>query len=479
MNPAMLNKGPAHLSLLLLGFLALSAGSVGAAFEPNSSLTSLRPFNPDRAFRIKNESGKNLKSELSLSPNAHQMAISDFDNRIDENFRVPAPLKDTVSFWLRIYTEYSTEQTILFDKKHPEVVYETMDFGALKRTSRNAMAYELNRERKLKSRISEFRAAFASLAKKSRKGRLSPDSPGLSPLEKKILVSTTHSEHSHSIREWNLGFRAQTGQRDQVIKGLLSAESFFPKMEEIFEELDVPRELTRIPLVESSFNIHAHSKAGAQGVWQFMPRSGKEYMKIDPALGIDERISPLKSTVAAARLLRRNLAITGNWPLAITAYNHGYTGIRKLSPAERATALDGRLFSLCTKKRRTLGYASSNYYAEFLALLHAEVYKDLFYGNTPLPVAPALTFHRITIPMSAKDYSSRNGIPLQDFRLFNPDVKNVNTKLPHGFYVILPGNDGEVDDLISSIKAKPVRTNRFATKKRSRGAARTAMVPRR
>lgn len=407
------------------------------------------------------------------------MALSDFDNRIDESFKVPGPLKETVSFWLRIYTEFTTEQTVLFDKKHPEVVYETLDFRDLKRSSRNAVAYELNRERRLKKRMSEFRAAFANLAKKSKKSKLTPESANLSVLEKKILTSITRSEHIHPLKEWASSFRVQTGQRDQVVKGLLSAETFFPKMEEIFEELDVPRELTRIPLVESSFNIRAHSKAGAQGVWQFMPASGKEYMKVDPALGIDERLSPLKSTVAAARLLRRNLVIAGNWPLAITAYNHGYTGIRVLSAAERATALDGRLFSLCTNKRRTLGYASSNYYAEFIALLHAEVYKDLFYGNTPLPVAPALTFHKITIPMSAKDYSRRNGIPLQDFKLFNPDVKNVNVKLPYGFYVILPGNDGEVDDLISAIKARPVRTKRYASKERRRGSSPGSMARRR
>lgn len=476
MNPAMFHQRPSSLSLLLGTFLTLSAGSVGAAYEPSASLNSLRPFDPDRAFHATHSS-----SEHSVLPNAHQLALTDFDNRISEDFRVPGPLKETVAFWLRIYSEYTTEQTVLFDKKHPEVVYEVMDFRDLKRSSRNAVAYELNRDRRLQKRMSEFRSAFSSLIRKSKKSKLTPESGKLTALEKKILVSITRSEHAHSIKEWNSDFRAQTGQRDEVIKGLLSAETFFPKMEEIFDVLDVPSELTRIPLVESSFNLHAHSKAGAQGVWQFMPASGKEYLKVDPALGIDERLSPLKSTVAAARLLRRNLAITGNWPLAITAYNHGYTGIRGLSAAERATALDGRLFSLCTKKRRTLGYASSNYYAEFLALLHAEVYKDLFYGDTPLPVAPALTFHRVSLPISARDYSKRNGIPLQDFRLFNPDVRNVNAKLPYGFHVILPGSDGDVDDLISSVRAGPIRTNRQAGKRLrlSRSSAKSAMARRR
>jgi membrane-bound lytic murein transglycosylase D len=234
-------------SLLLCSFFALTVSSSWA------SLTSLRPFDSDRTFGILHKSASS--ADFALSPNAHQMALSDFDNRISESFKVPAPLKDTVSFWLRIYTEYSTEQTVLLDKKHPEVVYEVMDFSSLKKTSRNAVAYELNRERKLKKRMSEYRAAFASLIKKSKKTSLKPDSPGLSPLEKKLLVSFSQSQHSHPIKEWNAGFRVQTGQRDQVVKGLLSAEAFFPKMEEIFEELDVPRELTRIPLVESSFNI--------------------------------------------------------------------------------------------------------------------------------------------------------------------------------------------------------------------------------
>jgi membrane-bound lytic murein transglycosylase D len=451
---------------------ALSATLVAPVFAgyESSSVSPGKAFNPEPRFAAPRT------SELPMSVDAHQMALSDADNRIDENFRVPAPLRSTVSLWLRVYTEYSSEQTVFFDKKHPEVIYEVMDFRDLKRSARNPMAYEIMRDRRLKKHMAEYRAAFGSLAKKSKCGALTPESSNLTPIERKILASIAVSDHHHKIREWNSGFHIQTGQRDSIVKGLLSAETFFPKMEEIFEDLDVPKELTRIPLVESSFNLLANSKVGAQGVWQFMPASGKEYMKVNPALGIDERLSPLKATIAAARLLHRNLVVAGNWPLAITAYNHGYTGIRHLSADQRSMALDGRLFSLCSdnnKHRTTLGYASSNYYAEFLALLHAEAYKDLFYGDTPLPVAPALTFHRVKASMTALDYSRRNGIPLQDFRLFNPDIRNLNARLPVGYYVILPGSDGEIDELISAIKSTPTRTRRFAGK--DHGRSRTAV----
>lgn len=460
-------------TVLIALLLALGSSATFAGYDSSSPFYGRRPFNPDHGFAVP----RARTAPRALDP--HQLALADADRRIDESFRVPSPMKNTVSLWLRVYTEFSSEQTVFFDKKHPEVIYEVMDFRDLKRTSRNLMAYEIVRGLRLRKHMASYRSAFASLAKKSKRGKLTPEHPKLSPLERKILTAVAVSEHKHPLREWNSGFQIQTGQRDSIIKGLLSAETFFPKMEEIFEEMDIPKELTRIPLVESSFNITAHSRVGAQGVWQFMPASGKEYMKVDPALGIDERISPLKATVAAARLLRRNLVIAGNWPLAITAYNHGYTGIRKLNAAQRETALDGRLFSLCSdNKKRTLGYASSNYYAEFLALLHAEAYKDLFYGDTPLPVAPTLTFHRVNAPITALEYSRRNGIPLQDFRNFNPDIRNVNVRLPVGYYVILPGGDGEIDELISSIKSRPTRTRRIVDRTRSKSTGPGAVTRR-
>jgi membrane-bound lytic murein transglycosylase D len=468
-----------HLRALIVGALALLPGSLWASYgSPSSFPTSnARSFRSDDVLR---PVGTPLTpTQRSAAPafdstsahQFHEFVLNDSGSRISEEFRVPAPMRNTVSMWLRIYTEFNTEQTVLFDKKHPDVVYEVMDFRDLKRNARNAMAYEIMRERRLKKRIAEFKAAFRTLSAKAKRiKRLTPDHPSLNAVEKKILAAISTSQHSHSISAWGREFRAQTGQRDQVVKGLIAAETFFPKMEQIFEEMGVPKELTRIPLVESSFNVNAHSKAGAQGVWQFMPASGKEYMVVDPANGIDERLSPLKSTVAAARLLRRNLIIAGNWPLAITAYNHGYTGIKVLSPKERATALDGSLFDLCSSKKKTLGYASSNYYAEFLALLHAEAYKDLFYGDTPMPIAPTLTFHKVSSPISVTAFASRNGIPLRDFRSFNPDVKNMNAKLPKGFYVIMPGKEGEIDELISSIKAKIVRTR---SPKKTRSSATT------
>jgi len=73
--------------------------------------------------------------------------------------------------------------------------------------------------------------------------------------------------------------------------------------------------------------VHAYSKYGAAGVWQFMRGTGKRFMQVDYV--IDERLDPITATDAAARLLRENYGMLGTWPLALTAYNHGGAGMKR------------------------------------------------------------------------------------------------------------------------------------------------------
>src|SRR5204862_3197364 len=128
-----------------------------------------------------------------------------------------------------------------------------------------------------------------------------------------------------------------------------------------------------LPLVESSFE-NVKSKAGAVGVWQFMRGTGRQYLKI--ANNVDERLDPTKAATAAARMLRDNYDALGDWPIAITAYNHGRAGMMR--------AKDQYGSSLVTiindYNGPVFGYASMNFYTEFLAAV--EVYKNYpqFFG---------------------------------------------------------------------------------------------------
>ena len=83
-------------------------------------------------------------------------------------------------------------------------------------------------------------------------------------------------------------------------------------MEQIFEDHNIPKNLTRIAFVESMFNEKAISKVGASGVWQFMPSTAKDFIIVDKY--IDERNSPIKATEAAAKLLKANFKLLGSWP---------------------------------------------------------------------------------------------------------------------------------------------------------------------
>lgn len=105
------------------------------------------------------------------------------------------------------------------------------------------------------------------------------------------------------IRFASRNIRSQLGQKDFFVGGLKASGRYLPHMEKIFLEQGLPIELTRMPFVESSFNVKAESKVGASGIWQIMPRTGRAYLKVTH--NIDERNSPLKATKAAARILRR------------------------------------------------------------------------------------------------------------------------------------------------------------------------------
>ena len=101
--------------------------------------------------------------------------------------------------------------------------------------------------------------------------------------------------------------RSQRGAKEHFTEGLRISGRYIAQMQKIFRDEGLPPELAYLPLVESSFNVRARSSAGAVGMWQFIPETGKKFMRIDDA--VDERRDPMASTRAAARLLKENYRI--------------------------------------------------------------------------------------------------------------------------------------------------------------------------
>ena len=99
-------------------------------------------------------------------------------------------------------------------------------------------------------------------------------------------------------------------------------------------------------------------------MWQIMPATGRLYLRVNR--NVDERLNVRAATLAAAQILRDNYEKLGTWPLAITAYNHGANGMRRAVDTVGTTD-----FGVIVQRYRgpLFGFASQNFYAEFLAAL--------------------------------------------------------------------------------------------------------------
>ncbi len=117
------------------------------------------------------------------------------------------------------------------------------------------------------------------------------------------------------------------------------ANSQLARLKQIFAEEKMPRELVWLAEVESSFDPHAQSPAGAAGLFQLMPATARS-LDLDVGLFNDERLQPEKNGRAAARYLRELHQRFGDWRLALAAYNCGPTRVADLLKKHRAKTYD-------------------------------------------------------------------------------------------------------------------------------------------
>ncbi len=116
--------------------------------------------------------------------------------------------------------------------------------------------------------------------------------------------------------------------KKQVARMRRLADTYFPIFEEHLVRYGLPLELKYLPIIESGLNAQARSRAGAAGLWQFMPQTAKN-SGLEVNSLVDERLDPYKSTDAACRYLKSLYAIYNDWNLAIAAYNCGPGNVNK------------------------------------------------------------------------------------------------------------------------------------------------------
>ncbi|MDP6979617.1 MAG: LysM peptidoglycan-binding domain-containing protein [Myxococcota bacterium] len=301
-----------------------------------------------------------LRSALGLLVLGWVVAATSATAGRDVTLPHPAEAAEDVHFWVRIYSEVPTSGGLIHDSRHLGVVYDRITVP--KGLSRRA------RERHTEKAKSKYRKILDSLAGGKR--------GGLSSEEKRVLGLWPAGTSNAEFRKARSRLRFQLGQSDKFRAGVIRSGRWKKMIERVFEEHDLPPELTSLPHVESSFTPWAYSRVGAAGLWQFTRSTGRRFLRVDHVA--DERLDPFRATIAAARLLKQNRQVTGSWPLAITAYNHGAAGMRRA-----ARKLGTRDIVTITRKykSRTFGFASRNFYYELLAAAEVARNHERYFGK--------------------------------------------------------------------------------------------------
>jgi membrane-bound lytic murein transglycosylase D len=357
-------------------------------------------------------------------------------------FAHPPALEQDIRFWIRVYTEVTTDQGLLHDDRNLRLVYEVLRF--------DPASSPAQRER----RVGEEKARYAALLERFAAG----ETDDLSAHERRILHAFGENSTSADFREAKGRIRFQLGQADRFHEGLIRSAVWEKQIARTLSQHGVPAEIAALPHVESSFNLAAYSKVGAAGLWQFMPSTAKRYMRVDGL--VDERLDPYRATEAAANLMLYNYRLVGTWPLAVTAYNHGPGGLRRAQDELGTSDID-----VIVKRYQgaTFGFASRNFYVSFLAALEVDRNAEKYFG--PITHLPDTDSTPVELPdyISVDALAKAFKVDMGALRVLNPALRPPiwsGAKLvPRGYALRIPGAPPETE--IAAAWARLPPTQRY------------------
>lgn len=341
-----------------------------------------------------------------------------------------------VAFWRAVFSKYGANQIILHDTDDLRLIYEVVEF---KEGSGRSRATSRRQRRTVRARIHRLSVAMNRLRTHG------PDPENPDAVQRGILkvVRSAGLQPTRALfRRLRHNIHAQRGVKERFRKGIIRSGRYLETMEAIFERHGLPKELVRLPHVESSFNYASRSSKGAAGIWQFMPRTGRAY-KLRVGRNVDERLDPIAATDGAARYLKDAYRKLGNWPLAITSYNHGQAGMA------RAKRRHGpNLLTIIDKYRsRSFRYASKNFYAEFLAAVEVSENYPAYFG--PLELLKPHRYQEIYLEKSVRvrTFTAIEGLSQDILREYNPQFRRRlwtrSRVLPAGFKLRVPAGRAE------------------------------------
>ncbi|MBT8087307.1 MAG: LysM peptidoglycan-binding domain-containing protein [Gammaproteobacteria bacterium] len=340
-----------------------------------------------------------------------------------ELFPQPPELQPDVDFWLAVFTDYSVDEGVLHDNRNLGVVYERL-----------AMPAELSR-RERQRRVAARRKSLQKVLRRLASGKREQ----LTTEEARVLALWPDNVSNKTLADAAKRIRYQQGLRERFRDGLQRSGRWRDYVNQQFTVLGVPLEIAALPHVESSYNPAARSHIGASGIWQFTRSTGRRFMRVDHV--VDERNDPFAATRAAGQLMAYNYSLTGNWPMAITAYNHGLSGVRRAMKQFGDTAY---VDILRNYKGRTFGFASRNFYVAFLAAMEVDQNAERYFPGLTYdkPIDYAVT--KMPAYMPANALARSLGVTPAELAQHNPGLQPTiwqgSKYLPKGYEVRLPAS---------------------------------------
>ncbi|MEA2624558.1 MAG: rane-bound lytic murein transglycosylase [Candidatus Binatota bacterium] len=357
-------------------------------------------------------------------------AFPSVPHALPPQFPKPSALEPQVEFWKKIFAVYGENQAVLHDSVRLDKVYSVLDLPRISPEGADLVTLKLRKQRV------EAEKARIDMVLGRLDGVTSP--AGLDPEARKVWDLFADVPGGGKFAAARERVRMQLGLRENFERGLEVSRSYLPHMEEIFRREGLPVKLTRLPLIESTFNLKAYSKKAAAGIWQFIPSSARLYrLRLNSV--VDDRRDPLYATQAAARHLRDDYEMLGSWPLAITAYNHGRAGVVRAVRQTGSSEIDDIVREY---HGSAFGFASRNFYAEFVAALEVESASKQYFPD--LRPHAKLVFDEVQIDQYVpfRALAKAAGCDVDELRGLNPafhsEVVEGRLHVPRGYRLRVP-----------------------------------------
>lgn len=248
----------------------------------------------------------------------------------------------------------------------------------------------------------------------------------------RCIVSPINLPYNAIIRTYIKNYTSNYSMMHTVVP---LTKYYFPMIDEELIKAGLPIELHAMAIIESGLNPTITSRAGAGGLWQFIPSTARAYGLTVNSM-VDERFDPVKSTRAACRFMKDLYNMYNDWGLALAAYNCGPGNVNK---ALAATGGDPTSF---WEVYWYLPSETRGYVPAFVAALYTYNYHqahNIRSGNPPLPLAVD-TVH-VSRLLHFDQIASTIDIDKQTLQMLNPQYKHdIIPAVDKTYTLILPTN---------------------------------------